>query len=276
MFGIGKKQTTANPTSVATPGANDIDTAITNFKTKYDKAKNEVSALNSEMSTIPGSILALRTSGGAEIEGMKKKLADAQATADADVTGYLSGLSKSIASIDVTSLETELQGLRTQEMAIKDVIKQQPNPNPSPSPTTVTNVSPPNSPKNPTTQQKPTNQTPSTQQKPTNQTPSTPTNTPITDDTMIPVSGTNMRKRDIIAFLNDKIKRTQPTYKKQYQTMLDNFKKANTIENAKNIVMSLRLTNDKKQFKGGKRTRKMSRKHGKRAKKHTRRHSRKH
>ena len=229
------------------------------------------------MSTIPGSILALRTSGGAEIEGMKKKLADAQATADADVTGYLSGLSKSIASIDVTSLETELQGLRTQEMAIKDVIKQQPNPNPSPSPTTVTNTgSPPNSPKNPTPTTPTTQQNPTNQKNPTNQTPSTPTNTSITDDTMISVSGTNMKKRDIIAFLNDKIKRTQPAYKKQYQTMLDNFKKANTIENAKNIVMSLRLTNDKKQFKGGKRTRKMSRKHGKRAKKHTRRHSRKH
>lgn len=213
--------------------------------------------LLNKFKTIPQQINELRNKGTGEVTALQKQLSEAKTTLAKDNSDYVNGLVTRINSINtlLDGLKNNITGLDSKANEITTALGQ------------------PNSTAGGTTSPRSVASGSSTPGPVTNPviTPVTPP--AITGDTLITVDGKSMPKNQIVAFLNDKINRTQKDYKPQYRTMLNNFKNATTVNDAKNVVISLRLNQNKTAFKGGKRSRKIRRKYSKKHSKKLRRSS---
>lgn len=217
----------------------------------FDGTKESMTILTNllnKFKTIPNQINQLRNKGTGEVTALQKQLSDLNTTIANENSAYVNQLVTKINYINTSldGLKNNITGLGSKADEITNALGQANN-STAGGPTSPRSVVP--GPGNPVTPPA------------------------ITDETLITVDGISMPKNQIVAFLNDKINRTQKDYKRQYQTMLNNFRNAKTVNDAKNAVISLRLNQNKTAFKGGKRSRKIRRKYSKKHSKKLRRSS---
>ena len=240
------------------PGQDLLSSPIISMTTKINDGTNKLTNLLKNFQNIPDQINQLRNKGSGEVAALRQQLNKVTTDVKTESSGYVEGLVKSINKINtlLDGLNTNINSLGSKADEINTALGEANNSTAGGrnSPTSVVSG--------------PGNPVPGTNPV----TPVTPS--AMTEDTFIPVSGTNMKRKDIITYLNDKIKRTTPgDYKNKFISNKNAFLNAKTVKEAQAAVSGFTINGKGDGFKGGKRSRKIRRKYSKKHSKKLRRSS---